>query len=111
MSDVAHIEVKKDIDHIRLRPGMYIGATYDPNHLLQEIIDNSLDELINNYCDKIEIFFISDSHVVVTDNGRGIPIHEIELENGIKELSLITASTRLKSGAKFDNSAYHFLNK
>ena len=108
MSDVAHIEVKKDIDHIRLRPGMYIGATYDPNHLLQEIIDNSLDELINNYCDKIEIFFISDSHVVVTDNGRGIPVHEIELENGIKELSLITASTRLKSGAKFDNSAYHF---
>lgn len=102
-----HIEVKKDIDHIRLRPGMYIGATYDPNHLLQEIVDNALDELINNYANNISIFFISDSHVVVTDNGRGIPVHEIELEGGIKELSLVTASTRLKSGAKFDNDAYN----
>lgn len=100
------ITIKSDIEHIRLRPGMYIGSTYDPNHLLQEIIDNSLDELINNYATELKVFFVTDKQVVVTDNGRGIPIHDIEVESGVKECSLIAASTRLKSGAKFDNNAY-----
>lgn len=106
MSSTPHIIIKNDIEHIRLRPGMYIGSTYDPNHLLQEIIDNSLDELINNYASELRVNFISDRHVVVVDNGRGIPVHMIELEGGVQELSIIAASTRLKSGAKFDNDAY-----
>lgn len=106
METSPHITIKSDIEHIRLRPGMYIGSTYDPNHLLQEILDNALDELINKYASEIRVYFESDSHVIITDNGRGIPVHEIELENGIKELSIIAASSRLKSGAKFDNDAY-----
>ena len=106
METAPHITIKSDIEHIRLRPGMYIGSTYDPNHLLQEILDNSLDELINKYASEIRVYFESNSHVLITDNGRGIPVHEIELENGSKELSIIAASSRLKSGAKFDNDAY-----
>lgn len=106
MNTTPQITIKSDIEHIRLRPGMYIGSTYDPNHLLQEILDNSLDELINKYASEIRVYFETDSHVIITDNGRGIPVHEIELENGVKELSIIAASSRLKSGAKFDNDAY-----
>lgn len=102
----AKITIKSDIEHIRLRPGMYIGSTYDPNHLLQEIVDNSLDELINNYASRLDVFFEGNDHVIVTDNGRGIPVHDIEVEEGKHELSIIAAATRLKSGAKFDNEAY-----
>lgn len=102
----AKIQVMPDIEHIRLRPGMYIGSTYSPDHLLQEILDNSLDELVNEYADIITIDFPSNGQVIVTDNGRGIPLHKVQLENGKEEDSIIVASTILKSGAKFDNSAY-----
>ena len=107
MTTSPQITIKSDIEHIRLRPGMYIGSTYDPNHLLQEIVDNSLDEVINNYASTLSVEFVTPSHVIIIDNGRGIPVHEIEIENGIKELSIIAASSRLKSGAKFDNDAYN----
>ena len=106
MTATPQIIIKNDIDHIRLRPGMYIGSTYDPNHLAQEIIDNSLDEVINKFATELRVNFISDSHVVVTDNGRGIPVHMVDIENGIQELSIKAAATRLKSGAKFDHDAY-----
>lgn len=102
----AKIQIKGDIEHIRLRPGMYIGNTYSPDHLLQEILDNSLDEMINGFANKITVDFLDEQKVVVTDNGRGIPLHDIELENGKIASSVVVASSMLKSGAKFDNTGY-----
>lgn len=100
------IQVLPDIEHIRLRPGMYIGNTYTPDHLLQEVIDNSLDELINNFATTLTVDFPAPNHVVITDNGRGIPLHDVKLPSGEIGNSVIIASTMLKSGAKFDNNAY-----
>lgn len=102
----ARIEIKGDIEHIRLRPGMYIGNVFSPDHLLQEIFDNSLDELVNGYADTITLDFIGPGQVVVTDNGRGIPLHDVVLESGKVENSVVVACTILKSGAKFNNDAY-----
>lgn len=103
----AKIQIKGDIEHIRLRPGMYIGNTYSPDHLLQEILDNSLDEMINEFANVVTVDFLDENRVVVTDNGRGIPIHDIELESGKIGNSVVVACSMLKSGAKFDNSGYN----
>lgn len=101
---MGEIKVLGDLEHIRLRPGLYIGSNYNPNHLVHEILDNSLDELLNNYANTITINF--NDTVVITDNGRGIPIHNIKLDGGIIQDSIITACTVLKSGAKFNNNIY-----
>jgi DNA gyrase/topoisomerase IV subunit B len=101
---MGEIKVLGDLEHIRLRPGMYIGNTYTPDHLVYEILDNSLDELVNSFADTITIEF--NGSIVITDNGRGIPVHDIVLENGIVQDSIVTACTMLKSGAKFDNDIY-----
>jgi len=101
---MGEIKVLGDLEHIRLRPGMYIGNNYNPDHLVHEILDNSLDELVNRYANIVTIDF--NSSVTITDNGRGIPIHDIELDNGTVQDSITTACTMLKSGAKFDNKIY-----
>lgn len=101
------ISLLEDIAHIRLRPGMYIGNTYRPDHLLQEVVDNSLDEALNGYANEITINFQDNAHVIVTDNGRGIPVHEVMVPGIGTENSVIVACTMLKSGSKFDNNAYN----
>lgn len=105
MSQTAQIEFLSDKEHIRRRPGMYIGSTRNPDHLFQEVLDNSLDELINGYANEINIDFPDDNHVIITDNGRGIPLHKIVI-NEKEQDSIIVACTVLKSGSKFNNSAY-----
>lgn len=102
----AKIKVLDDIQHIRTRPGMYIGSTYNPYHLMQEVLDNSLDELANGFADKIWVNTSNTGYFLIADNGRGIPIHDVTLPSGAIVDSVIAATTKLFSGAKFDNDAY-----
>lgn len=98
------IEVLEGLDPVRRRPGMYTDTTR-PNHLVQEVIDNSVDEALEGYADEIKVILKKDGSVSVDDNGRGMPvdIHKKEQLSGV-ELIL----TRLHSGAKFNSENYKF---
>lgn len=99
------IEILEGLEGVRVRPAMYIGSTnsYGLHHLVWEIIDNSLDESLNGFGNKIEITINKDGSVTVLDEGRGIPcgIHE---KKKIPTIQLIL--TTLHSGGKFKESAY-----
>ncbi len=101
------IKVLHGLEHIQQRPGMYIGSTENPNHLLQEVLDNAIDEAINKYANKIAIN-IKNGVISVCDNGRGFPIHDVTLPNGKIADSVISATCELFSGSKFDDRAYDF---
>jgi len=102
-------KILKDIEHIQTRPGMYIGSTFSPDHLAWEVIDNSLDELANGFANRITIDNLSPGNIIVTDNGRGIPIVKTDLVINDEEVdSVIAACCKLFSGAKFDESTYEF---
>ncbi|WHP46208.1 DNA topoisomerase IV subunit B [Mannheimia bovis] len=98
------ITVLKDLEPVQLRPGMYTDTTR-PNHLGQEVIDNSVDEALSGYADKIDVILHSDNSLEVVDNGRGMPvdIHSTEKISGV-ELIL----TKLHAGGKFSNKNYTF---
>lgn len=98
------ITVLKDLEPVQLRPGMYTDTTR-PNHLGQEVIDNSVDEALSGYADKIDVILHADNSLEVIDNGRGMPvdIHSTEKISGV-ELIL----TKLHAGGKFSNKNYTF---
>jgi len=98
------ITVLEGLEAVRKRPGMYIGSvsTKGLNHLIYEILDNSVDEHLAGYCDKICVTLEVDGSATVTDNGRGIPVGMHE--KGISAERLVF--TTLHAGGKFDNSAY-----
>lgn len=98
------ITVLKDLEPVQLRPGMYTD-TVRPNHLGQEVIDNSVDEALAGYADKIDVILHADNSLEVIDNGRGMPvdIHSTEKISGV-ELIL----TKLHAGGKFSNKNYTF---
>ena len=104
------IKILSDIEHIRLRYGMYISDNIEtPNHLLTEIIDNSIDEVVAGYSDGFEVYInksdTDDMTYKVVDFGRGIPVGYKELDN--KKVSILEALiTKANSGGKFDNKAY-----
>ena len=105
--DARSIKVLKGLDAIRKRPGMYIGST-DVNglhHLVWEIVDNSLDEVLASYANFVKIIIKKDGSMIVEDNGRGIPIDKHK-ESNLSAVELIF--TELHSGGKFGekNSAY-----
>lgn len=98
------IEVLSGLDPVKKRPGMYTETTR-PNHLAQEIIDNSVDEALAGHCSSIEVVLNDDGSLSVTDDGRGMPV-DIHKEEGISGVELIL--TRLHAGGKFTNDNYQF---
>jgi topoisomerase IV subunit B len=98
------IEVLKGLDPVKRRPGMYTD-TSSPDHLAFEVIDNSVDEAIAGYADKIDVILKLDKSIVVTDNGRGMPV-DIHPEEGISGVELIMS--KLHAGAKFSNKDYSY---
>lgn len=99
------IQVLEGLEHVRVRPGMYIGSTgYDGlHHLLKEIADNAIDEAIAGFCNKIDITLLGDGGVRVDDNGRGIPV-DIHPKTG--KSALETVLTVLNAGGKFGGGGY-----
>ena len=102
--DASNITVLEGLEAVRKRPGMYIGSvsTKGLNHLIYEIVDNSVDEHLAGYCDKIYVTLEADGSCTVSDNGRGIPVEMHE--KGISAERLVF--TTLHAGGKFDDSAY-----
>jgi len=99
------ISVLEGLDPVRKRPGMYIGGTGldGLHHLVWEVLDNSIDEALTGYANKITIRIESDSRVSVMDNGRGIPV---DLHAQTKKTALETVLTTLHAGGKFDQKSY-----
>ncbi len=102
--DSSAIEVLTGLEPVRRRPGMYT-QTERPNHVAQEVIDNSVDEAIAGYADRIEVVLHKDGSLSVDDNGRGIPVdkHKGEKVSGVEVIM-----TRLHAGGKFSNKNYTF---
>lgn len=98
------ITVLRDLEPVKKRPGMYTDVSC-PNHLLQEVIDNSVDEALSKYASLVEVTFHKDGSASVQDNGRGMPVdlHPVEKKSGV-EVILET----LHSGGKFDQKSYGF---
>ena len=102
--DASSITVLEGLEAVRKRPGMYIGSvsTKGLNHLIYEIVDNSVDEHLAGFCDTIRVILEADGSATVSDNGRGIPVGMHE--KGISAERLVF--TTLHAGGKFDNAAY-----
>jgi topoisomerase-4 subunit B len=98
------IEVLSGLDPVRKRPGMYTD-TSRPNHLAQEVIDNSVDEALAGFATKIEVTLFEDGALSVSDDGRGMPV-DVHTEEGLPGVELIL--TRLHAGGKFSNDNYQF---
>ncbi len=98
------IEVLRGLDPVRRRPGMYTDTTR-PNHLAQEIIDNSVDEVLAGFANKITVTLHDDGSIEVEDNGRGMPV-DLHAELGVSGAEVIM--TRLHAGGKFSNKHYTF---
>jgi len=102
--DASSLEVLKGLDPVRRRPGMYTD-TSRPNHLAQEVIDNSVDEAIAGFAKRINVIYHEDGSLEVSDDGRGMPIdqHPDEKMSGVEVIL-----TKLHAGAKFGNKNYRF---
>ncbi len=103
--DENSIQVLEGLEAVRKRPGMYIGSTGERglHHLVYEIVDNSIDEALAGYCDKIEVDILDDGIIKVSDNGRGIPVG-INPQKGIPTVTVVF--TILHAGGKFGGSGY-----
>jgi topoisomerase IV subunit B len=102
--NAADIEVLSGLEPVKRRPGMYTDTTR-PNHLVQEVVDNSVDEALAGYATTIEVIVHTDGSFEVSDDGRGMPV-DIHPEEGIPGVELIL--TRLHAGGKFSNKHYQY---
>jgi len=102
--DASAIEVLSGLDPVRKRPGMYTD-TSRPNHLAQEVIDNSVDEAIAGYAKKIQVTLYKDGSLEVADDGRGMPV-DIHPEEGVPGVEVILC--KLHAGGKFSDKSYQF---
>jgi len=102
--NAAAIEVLSGLDPVRKRPGMYTD-TSRPNHLAQEVIDNSVDEALAGHATSIQVILNEDNSMEVVDDGRGMPV-DIHPEEGVSGVELIL--TKLHAGGKFSNKNYEF---
>ncbi len=102
--NASDIEVLSGLDPVRRRPGMYTD-TSRPNHLAQEVIDNSVDEALAGHCRRIDVILCKDGSLQVEDDGRGMPVDEHPKEK-LPGVELIL--TRLHAGGKFSNKSYRF---
>ena len=98
------LQVLTGLEPVRRRPGMYTDTTR-PSHLVQEVVDNSVDEAIAGHAQEIEVTINQDGSIEVQDDGRGMPV-DIHPEHKISGVELIL--TRLHAGGKFDNENYSF---
>lgn len=105
--DENSIEILEGLEGIRVRPGMYIGGTDKRalHHLVYEVLDNSIDEAISGYCDKIDITINKDGSITIEDNGRGIPVL---MHKKVKKPTVEVIFTTLHSGGKFHSDGYTF---
>ena len=102
--NAADIEVLSGLEPVKRRPGMYTD-TSRPNHLVQEVVDNSVDEALSGHASTVEVVVHTDGSIEVTDDGRGMPV-DVHPEEGIPGVELIL--TRLHAGGKFSNRNYQF---
>ena len=103
--DASAITVLEGLEAVRKRPGMYVGSTGERglHHLVYEVVDNSVDEALAGYCDRIDVVLLADGGVRVVDNGRGIPVDEHPLE---RRPAVEVVLTTLHSGGKFGGGGY-----
>jgi DNA gyrase subunit B len=103
-----NIKVLEGLEAVRLRPAMYIGSTGEQglHHLVYEVVDNSVDEALAGYATRVDVTIHIDNSITVTDDGRGIPVDEMDVPGGERMPALQVVLTKLHAGGKFDASTY-----